>query len=93
MSLSNRVAKLSGRKEQLERIYSQRQLDFKKGTKRQEAIEKAQLLLQVAAQETQGAFKVHLEDIVQTALDTCFPGKYTFCIEFILKRGLLNMIN
>lgn len=52
-----------------------------------EVVEEAQVTLQTAAQETQQQLRYHIEDLVQTAMDTIFPGKYTFCVDFELKRG------
>ncbi|ETR66914.1 MAG: hypothetical protein OMM_12184 [Candidatus Magnetoglobus multicellularis str. Araruama] len=40
------------------------------------SIEKAQVLLQTIAQDTQNQLKFHIQDIVDTGLDTCFPGQY-----------------
>lgn len=48
-------------------------------------IEQAQVLLQTTAKETQDNLKIHLEDIVQMALDACFPDEYSFCVDFIPK--------
>lgn len=54
---------------------------------RQKSIEKAQVLIQLTAKETQEKLRYHIEDIVNTALDTCFPGEYDFKVDFIIKRG------
>lgn len=51
------------------------------------SIEEAQALIQQTAKETQETLKYHVTDIVQTALDACFPGQYDFIMEFELKRG------
>lgn len=85
--LTNRVSKLQGRAEQIRTDLNKKSRELQQLEKRQIDIEKAQVLLQVTAQETQDGLKVHLEDIVQMALDTCFPDEYTFCIDFELKRG------
>lgn len=85
--LADRYLKLVGRREQLTKNLNSKKKELLDLDSRIVAIEKAQILLQTVAQETQQTFKVHLEDIVQTALDTCFPGEYTFVVEFLLKRG------
>ena len=46
-----------------------------------------QVLFQKVAQETQEQLKYHLEDVVQLAIDTCFPGEYKFSVSFELLRG------
>jgi DNA repair exonuclease SbcCD ATPase subunit len=53
----------------------------------QQSIEKAQALIQLTAKETQEKLCYHIEDIVNMALDTCFPGEYNFVIDFQIKRG------
>lgn len=55
--------------------------------KRQEAIAIIQTLIQKVALDTQKQIKVHLEDIVQKCLDTVFPDKYTFAMDFDVSRG------
>ena len=53
-------------------------------------LEKAQAFLQKVAQETQQHLKFQIEDIVNLALETCFPGEYTFEILFEISRGKTN---
>lgn len=55
--------------------------------KRLETMEQAQAFLQKVAQETQEHLKFQVEDIVNLALETCFPGEYTFQILFNISRG------
>lgn len=50
-------------------------------------IEKAQLFLQLTAKEIQNNIRFHIEDIVQKVIDVCFPDKYKFKLEFVLKRN------
>jgi ABC-type enterochelin transport system ATPase subunit len=54
---------------------------------RLDKIEQAQLFLQLTAKEIQENIKFHIEDIVQLAIDSCFPDKYRFELEFVLKRN------
>lgn len=51
------------------------------------SIEKAQAFIQKIAKETQEQLRYQLCDIVQLALDTCFPNQYEFAINFEIKRG------
>ena len=53
-------------------------------------LEKAQAFLQKVAQDTQQHLKFQIEDIVNLALETCFPGEYTFEILFEISRGKTN---
>lgn len=50
-------------------------------------LEKAQVFLQNIAQETQSQLKFRVEDIVNMALDTCFPDEYEFKLDFNVARG------
>ena len=50
-------------------------------------LEQAQAFLQKIAQETQNHLKFQIEDIVNLALDTCFPNEYEFKLEFEVMRG------
>lgn len=50
-------------------------------------IQMAQVFIQTVAKETQENLQVHIQDLVQSALDTCFPGEFDFFVEFEIKRG------
>lgn len=76
-----------GKKQLLEKNLSDLLEGKKILKKRKIDIEKAQLFIQIVAKETQEKFRFHIEEIVQLALDSCFPGKYEFKIEFVIKRG------
>lgn len=51
------------------------------------SIEDAQALIQKVAMDTQNQLKIHIEDIVNTGLDTCFPDQYSCVVDFISARG------
>lgn len=84
---TQQIAKLEGQREleRSQRVAALARLGVLE--ERTLAIEEAQVLLQITAAETQDNLRVHLSDIVQSALDALFPGEYTFCIDFELKRG------
>ena len=50
-------------------------------------VEQAQCFLQKVAQDTQTQLKFRVEDIVNVALDTCFPDEYVFRLDFDVARG------
>jgi DNA repair exonuclease SbcCD ATPase subunit len=52
-----------------------------------QALDKAQAFIQTKAQETQNQLSYRVEDIVQLAIDTCFPDEYQFQLKFEPKRG------
>lgn len=53
----------------------------------QKSLEVAQVFLQKVAKDTQDQLRFYIKDIVQLALDTCFPGEYEFDLKFEIKRG------
>jgi len=79
--------KYQGRKEQIETDLKKAKKEHKKLLKRQGYIEKAQALIQTVAKETQQNIEFHISDIVQLALDACWPGKYDFYVKFEIKRN------
>jgi|WetSurMetagenome_2_1015567.scaffolds.fasta_scaffold24304_7 DNA repair ATPase RecN len=52
--------------------------------KRIKAVTEAQVLIQKTAVETQQLIKIHLEDIVNKVLQTCFP-EYSFKMDYTIK--------
>ena len=50
-------------------------------------LEQAQAFLQKIANETQEHLKFQIEDIVNLALETCFPNEYEFSIIFDIRAG------
>lgn len=50
-------------------------------------LEQAQAFLQKIAQDTQSQLKFQIEDIVNLALETCFPNEYVFQLQFNITRG------
>ena len=50
-------------------------------------LEQAQAFLQKIAQDTQSQLKLKIEDIVNLALETCFPNEYIFQLQFTISRG------
>jgi len=51
-----------------------------------ETIEKSQALIQDTAKETQDQLRFHLQDLVNSALESVFPGSYEFRLEFLPTR-------
>jgi len=85
--LKNKVEQAKGAKNQVENRLKTIKSDIKAQQSRQKSIELAQVLIQTTAKETQEKLRYHIEDIVNTALDTCFPGEYSFVVDFQIKRG------
>lgn len=51
------------------------------------AVDEAQAFLELVAKQTQEQVKYMIADVVNLALDTCFPDEYEFDVEFEIKRG------
>lgn len=64
--------------------YSHRKIELQNRLK---LLEQSQVFLQKVAQETQEHLKFQVEDVVNLALETCFPGEYNFQILFNVSRG------
>lgn len=79
--------KYKGRKEQIEESLRKEEAKEIQLTKRLKSIEKAQAFIQTVAQEIQQNIEFHISDIVQLALDSCWPGKYDFYVRFEIKRN------
>lgn len=86
-TLSERYNRLVGRRDALQADLYHVISDKERLEARLAALEKAQVLIQVTAQETQEKLRYHIEDIVQTALEACFPNEYDFVVDFNMKRG------
>lgn len=56
-------------------------------TNKMKLLEEAQAFLQKVATDTQQHLKFQIEDIVNLALETCFPGEYEFSIVFDIRAG------
>ena len=52
-----------------------------------EQLEKAQVVLQTVAQQTQEELRYYISDLVSLALDSIFDQPYTFELEFVQRRG------
>lgn len=76
-----------GMKIQIEKDLELNKLLLQKTNERMKRFEEAQTFLQKVAQETQEHLKFKIEDIVNLALETCFPNEYTFQLNFNIARG------
>jgi len=81
------IAQATGAKKQIQKSLDAAILLHKQNEKRIKYLEQAQAFLQKVAQDTQSQLKIHVEDIVQLALDAIFPDKYKFEIQFNISHG------
>lgn len=74
----------------LDHLLQQQTIEIEKGeslVQFKEDLAIAQTFLQTVAQQTQEQLKYHIEDIVQLAIDSAFPGEYKFELIYEIKRG------
>jgi DNA repair exonuclease SbcCD ATPase subunit len=81
------IAQATGAKKQIVKSLDAASIAYSQYTKKLQHLEKAQAFLQKVAQDTQEQLKIHVEDIVQLALDAIFPDRYTFEIQFNIAYG------
>jgi hypothetical protein len=84
---SAKLSQADGERIALERRKKIAEIAAKKNRERLERLEEAQAFLQTVAAETQGQLRFHIEDMVQAAIDACWPGEYAFVCRFETKRG------
>lgn len=90
MTSEQYMAKLNQAKGKLSAIKkeaSDYQLKVDADASRLIALEQALALVQTVAQKTQEQLTLHIQDVVNTALDTCFPDEYEFRLVFEIKRN------
>jgi DNA repair ATPase RecN len=81
------IAQATGAKKQIAKSLDTASVSYNQYAKKLQHLEKAQAFLQETARQTQEQLKIHVEDIVQLALDAIFPDKYTFEIQFNIAYG------
>ena len=86
-TLRPKVADAASDRRNLQRAIASREPEILSATEDVAAMEEAQALVQRTANETQEQLRFHLEDLVQHALDSLFPGRYKFRVDFDVQRG------
>jgi DNA repair exonuclease SbcCD ATPase subunit len=83
----NKIERNKGKLESLVARKEKVSSDLEQLIIRQKALEEAQAFIQLIAKETQEMLKFSICDIVNLALDSCFPNEYIFDIDFKIERG------
>lgn len=84
---SNKIAKLRGKQELLNSDLSGLKQELKVSNKKLVSLENAQAFIQQVAKDTQEQIRFVISDLVNMALETCFPNEYTFTVNFDIKYG------
>lgn len=85
--IKQKFFQVQGKKKQIELDLKTNKSNLDNLNQKMKLLEKAQSFLQKVAQDTQSQLKFQIEDIVNLALETCFPNEYTFQLEFNIARG------
>lgn len=91
LELSNKVAELKGRKWAAEQDLNAAQTSLVDALKHLEAMNGLKAVIQQVAKETQDKLRLRFEAIVQACLDAVFPGAYKFMMEFVSRRGQVEV--
>lgn len=84
---ADKISKIKGKKELLNKKLDTAKSNLDKLNESIVYLEKAQAFIQQVAKDTQEQIRFVISDIVNLALDTCFPNRYTFQVNFEIKRG------
>jgi DNA repair exonuclease SbcCD ATPase subunit len=82
-----KISKCQGKLESLQSRQNKIVSDLDNLIIRQKALEEAQVFIQEIARQTQSQLKFVISDLVNLAIETCFPEEYTFTIDFKIERG------
>lgn len=89
--LSNKVSELKGRKWAAEKELASSKKALEEAEKHLEAANGLKVVVQQVAKETQDKLRLRFEAIVQACLDAVFPNSYIFKMEFISRRGQVEV--
>jgi DNA repair exonuclease SbcCD ATPase subunit len=81
------LEQLKGRRKQIESKIQENKTNIKLYKREKEDSEKAQVIIQKVAKETQDEIIIHISDIVTLALNSIFDEPYEFKLDFVPKRG------
>ena len=91
LQLANKVSELKGRRWAAENALKTAEKDVANAREHLEATNGLKAVVQQVAKETQDKLRLRFEAIVQACLDAVFPGAYKFMMEFISRRGQVEV--
>ena len=89
--LASRVSELKGRKWAAEKELAEASVALGSARSHLAATNSLKAVVQQVAKETQDKLRLRFEAIVQACLDAVFPGAYKFMMEFISRRGQVEV--
>lgn len=82
-----KVQKLHGTRELLERQLLNNQADLKRLNQLETLQQRVLIMMQESEKEIQQQIILHISDVVDTALNSLFPNRYEFRIDFLTKNN------
>lgn len=89
--LSNKVSEFKGRLWTAQKNLETANSDLAKSKSDLEAANGLKAVIQQVAKETQDKLRLRFEAIVQACLDAVFPNTYKFMMEFVSRRGQVEV--
>ena len=89
--LSNKVSEFKGRLWSAQKNLETSNSDLEKSKSDLEAANGLKAVIQQVAKETQDKLRLRFEAIVQACLDAVFPDTYKFIMEFVSRRGQVEV--
>lgn len=89
--LSNKVSEFKGRLWSAQKNLETSNSDLEKSKSDLEAANGLKAVIQQVAKETQDKLRLRFEAIVQACLDAVFPDTYKFMMEFVSRRGQVEV--
>lgn len=89
--LSNKVSEFKGRLWSAQKNLETSNSDLEKSKSDLEAANGLKSVIQQVAKETQDKLRLRFEAIVQACLDAVFPDTYKFIMEFVSRRGQVEV--
>lgn len=89
--LSNKVSEFKGRLWTAQKSLETANSDLAKSKSDLEAANGLKAVIQQVAKETQDKLRLRFEAIVQACLDAVFPNTYKFMMEFVSRRGQVEV--
>ncbi len=85
--LRTNLERKKGQVEHIEKGIVDTKKEIRLSEKRSKRIEKAQLIIQTVAQQTQEQLEYRISELVSLALNAVFPDPYELELEFVLRRN------
>lgn len=90
-AVTKKLSEFKGRLWAAERDLTAATSEFETAKSKLKSVDSLKAVVQQVAKETQDKLRLRFEAIVQACLDAVFPGSYKFMMEFISRRGQVEV--